>query len=329
MYDQVRFLLRQRMPGGGMRQAPHGAGASNVAQHGFRRASIFPMTSAARCSGRTTGEERSRIVPRHVQPVLPQRTNSRKSSPRKARISNTRSTSISGRRSRARRRGLRSRATKSAQRVTAPVREPAASVTCPQCDGTGHVTQMAGAMKFSLTCPRCEGTGRLRNACPTCHGDGRVAHKETVEVRIPPGAQSGSRLRVAGKGNAGRMGAPAGRSVHHHARGAASVFPPRRRQHRDPGSGHGDRSESGSEDRSSDHRWADSAESSAGTSNGQKFRLREKGVMNTRSNPRGDQIVEVVDAGAESRRTSARANCCGNWRSCTRKIRGKSCGRQV
>ena len=65
-------------------------------------------------------------------------------------------------------------------------------------------------MKFSLTCPKCKGTGRLRNACPTCHGDGRTAHKETVEVRIPPGAQSGSRLRVAGKGNAGSLGAPAG-----------------------------------------------------------------------------------------------------------------------
>ena len=53
-------------------------------------------------------------------------------------------------------------------------RPAAASVTCPQCNGTGNVTQMAGAMKFNLTCPRCEGTGKLKNACPTCHGDGRV-----------------------------------------------------------------------------------------------------------------------------------------------------------
>ena len=65
-------------------------------------------------------------------------------------------------------------------------------------------------MRFSLTCPRCDGTGRLRNTCPTCHGDGRISTTETVEVRIPPGAQQGSRLRVAGKGNAGTMGAPAG-----------------------------------------------------------------------------------------------------------------------
>jgi len=79
---------------------------------------------------------------------------------------------------------------------------------CPECNGTGNVTQVAGAMRFSLTCPRCNGAGRLRNQCPACHGDGRISTAETVEVRIPPGAQQGSRLRVAGKGNAGSHGAP-------------------------------------------------------------------------------------------------------------------------
>jgi molecular chaperone DnaJ len=60
-----------------------------------------------------------------------------------------------------------------------------ASMECPECDGTGNVTQMAGAMKFSLTCPRCDGKGRLRNVCPTCHGDGRLSKSEAVDVRIP------------------------------------------------------------------------------------------------------------------------------------------------
>ncbi len=81
---------------------------------------------------------------------------------------------------------------------------------CPECDGSGTVTQMAGAMKFNLTCPRCGGTGRLKNTCPTCRGEGRIGRPDTVEVRIPQGVASGSRLRVPGKGNAGVAGGPAG-----------------------------------------------------------------------------------------------------------------------
>jgi molecular chaperone DnaJ len=84
------------------------------------------------------------------------------------------------------------------------------NTTCPECNGTGSVTQTAGAMKFSLTCPKCDGSGRLKNRCPNCHGDGRLSKSEAVDVRIPAGAQQGSRLRVAGKGNAGTQGAPAG-----------------------------------------------------------------------------------------------------------------------
>ncbi len=169
----------------------------------------------------------------------------------------------------------------------------AGSVTCPQCSGTGQVTQMAGAMKFSLTCPRCKGTGRLRNACPTCHGDGRIAHKETVEVRIPPGAQSGSRLRVPGKGNAGSMGAPAG-DLYITTR--VEPHPFFRRE--------GDNIEikvpvtvteaslgAKIEVPTIDGRTL--LKVPPGTSNGQKFRLRERGVFNSRSNARGDQIVEV------------------------------------
>jgi molecular chaperone DnaJ len=67
------------------------------------------------------------------------------------------------------------------------------TTTCPQCNGTGQVGQMAGAMKFNLSCPRCGGSGKLKNACPSCQGEGRVPKTETVEVRIPPGARTGSR----------------------------------------------------------------------------------------------------------------------------------------
>jgi molecular chaperone DnaJ len=176
----------------------------------------------------------------------------------------------------------------------------AGEVACPQCKGTGNVTQMAGAMKFSLTCPRCGGSGRLRNVCPTCGGDGRVTKTESVEIRIPPGAGNGTRLRVPGKGNAGTMGAPPGdlyitTKVDEHplfhwegdnieikvnvqvweaALGAKIEVP------------------------TIDGRAL--LKIPQGTTNGQKFRLREKGVLNARTGRRGDQIVEVAIVAPDS-----------------------------
>jgi molecular chaperone DnaJ len=168
------------------------------------------------------------------------------------------------------------------------------TIACPQCNGSGTVSQMAGNMKFNLTCPKCSGKGRLRNACPSCHGDGRIAHTEAVEVRVPPGAQNGSRLRVAGKGNAGRMGAPPGdlyitTNVQHHA-----IF------HREGDNIHitvpvtvteaglGAKIEVPTLDGKTLLRIP------PGTQNGQKFRLRERGVQNSRKGSQGDQIVQVA-----------------------------------
>jgi molecular chaperone DnaJ len=166
-------------------------------------------------------------------------------------------------------------------------------VTCPQCRGTGNVSQMAGAMRFNITCPRCHGTGKLRNSCPTCGGDGRLARQETVDVRIPPGARNGSRLRVPGKGNAGTMGAPPG-DLYITTRVEDHPF-----FHRD-----GDNIEikvpitvweaalgAKVEVPTIDGRTL--LKIPHGTKNSQRFRLREKGVANSRTNERGDQIVEV------------------------------------
>jgi molecular chaperone DnaJ len=168
------------------------------------------------------------------------------------------------------------------------------NTVCPECNGSGTVTQMAGAMRFSLTCPRCEGSGRLTNKCPTCHGDGRISHAETVEVRIPPGAQQGSRLRVAGKGNAGTHGAPAGDlyitvRVEDHPffrRDADDILitvPVRIDE-----AGLGTKIEVPTIDGRAQLKIPQ------GTKNGQKFRMREKGVQNSRTAARGDQIVEIV-----------------------------------
>lgn len=170
---------------------------------------------------------------------------------------------------------------------------PGASVTCPQCNGTGQVSQMAGAMKFNLTCPRCGGKGKLQNACPTCHGDGRIARTETVTVNIPAGAQNGSRLRVPGKGNAGTFGAPPG-DLYITTRVEEHPFFKRDGDNieiRIPitvtEAGLGAKVEVPTID------GRTLLKIPPGTHNGQKFRLREKGVFNARKNQRGDQIVEV------------------------------------
>jgi len=81
---------------------------------------------------------------------------------------------------------------------------------CPECSGTGQVTQMGGQMKFNIQCPRCGGTGKLQSACPTCHGEGTVARTETIDFRIKPGTRDGQRIRLAGKGNAGTNGGAPG-----------------------------------------------------------------------------------------------------------------------
>jgi molecular chaperone DnaJ len=174
---------------------------------------------------------------------------------------------------------------------------PGVNAVCPECNGSGTVTQMAGAMRFSLTCPRCEGTGRLRDRCPTCHGDGRLSAEETVEVRIPPGAQQGSRLRVAGKGNAGTHGAPPG-DLYITVRVDPHAF--FRRDGDDieitvpvriDEAGLGTKIEVPTIDGRA------LLKIPQGTKNGQKFRLRDKGVLNSRTGARGDQIVEVaIDA---------------------------------
>jgi molecular chaperone DnaJ len=82
--------------------------------------------------------------------------------------------------------------------------------TCPECGGKGQVTQTSGNMRFNLQCPRCGGTGKAQNVCPQCHGEGAIHRTDPLEVRIKPGTRDGQRIRLAGKGNAGHFGGPAG-----------------------------------------------------------------------------------------------------------------------
>ncbi len=164
---------------------------------------------------------------------------------------------------------------------------------CPECQGSGQVSQVAGAMRFQLTCPRCQGRGRLPNTCPTCHGEGRVAHPETVEVRIPPGAETGSRLRVAGKGNAGTGGAPPG-DLYITTR--VEEHPFFKRQGNDihitipvtvTEAALGAKVEVPTIDGKSVLKIP------PGVDSGKTLRLREKGVLRRRTNVRGDQYIEI------------------------------------
>lgn len=89
--------------------------------------------------------------------------------------------------------------------------DAASSTVCPECHGSGNVRMGKGPVAFSRTCPRCGGGGRISTTpCKGCGGSGVRVTSERLQVRIPPGVDTGSRVRVAGKGGPGAGGAPAG-----------------------------------------------------------------------------------------------------------------------
>lgn len=83
--------------------------------------------------------------------------------------------------------------------------------TCPVCHGSGQVRRSSGFFSIATTCHQCGGRGTIiRNPCRTCHGSGLVSNKHTLSIRIPPGIESGTRLRVSGEGEAGPNGGAPG-----------------------------------------------------------------------------------------------------------------------
>ena len=79
---------------------------------------------------------------------------------------------------------------------------------CPQCNGSGEVKVAGGLMR--ATCPRCQGSGQIREPCPRCDGDGTILEAARLRVKIPPGVETGSRVRLAGQGSPGGRGADDG-----------------------------------------------------------------------------------------------------------------------
>jgi len=165
--------------------------------------------------------------------------------------------------------------------------------TCTECQGTGQESRGHGFMRFSGTCRTCGGSGKTGKRCKTCGGSGDIPVEETITVRVPPGAANGFRMRVPGKGNAERTGGPKGDlylritvrpheffqregndilcsvpiTVTEAALGAKIEIP------------------------SIDGKTL--LKIPPGTQNGQKFRLRGKGVPSPRNGIQGSQIVEV------------------------------------
>jgi len=165
---------------------------------------------------------------------------------------------------------------------------------CPECNGTGQVTQMGGRMKFNIACPRCNGTGRTTSACATCHGEGVVSRTEAVDFRIKAGTRDGQRIRLQGKGNAGINGGAPGDLFLIVRTGTHPVF-----------------TRAGDDIQITVPVTIAEASLGAkvdvptidgraqlkippGTQSGQKLRMRERGVENAqRPGQRGDQIVTI------------------------------------
>jgi molecular chaperone DnaJ len=168
------------------------------------------------------------------------------------------------------------------------------TAACPTCQGSG---QQKGFLSGASRCTRCDGSGRVPGACIACQGRGVVPKRETVSARIPPGVDTGSRVRVANKGYAGTLGGGPGdllviTHVSEHAyfdRQGDNIYctvPITV-----PEAALGAKIEVPTVDGKA------LLKIPAGTQSGQKFRLRERGAPSLRAGGlRGDQFVEVTIA---------------------------------
>jgi molecular chaperone DnaJ len=167
--------------------------------------------------------------------------------------------------------------------------------TCPTCRGSGRSTMQRGLMRFSGVCPTCGGSGKAPGeVCPVCRGEGLVQKSELIAVRIPAGVDTGSRVRVPGRGNAGRNGGPPGDLF------ISIEVAPHPRFRREGSSVHvkvpitvpeatlGAKIEVPT-------LWGKTTiRVPPGTKSGQKFRMREQGAPVPGKKVRGDEFVEVT-----------------------------------
>jgi len=168
-------------------------------------------------------------------------------------------------------------------------------INCPTCHGHGRVRATQGFFTIERTCQTCGGAGKvIEKACKVCHGQGRIAKEKTLQVSIPAGVEDGTRIRLAGEGEAGMRGAPAGDLY------IFLTVKPHRLFQRDGADIHcrvpipmttaalGGQIEIPTVDGS-----RAKVGIPAGAQNGQQFRLKGKGMSVLRSPARGDMYAEI------------------------------------
>jgi molecular chaperone DnaJ len=171
-----------------------------------------------------------------------------------------------------------------------------AADTCPTCHGSGKLRSQQGFFLVERTCPTCNGQGRvIRSPCKVCHGVGTVQRERTLQVAIPAGVEDGTRIRLAGEGEAAGQGAPPGDLYVHVAirphpifqRDGSNIFmrvPLRMTQ-----AALGGEIEVPAIDGTKAK-----VKIPPGTQTGDQFRLRSKGFSVLRSAVRGDMYIQVA-----------------------------------
>ncbi len=166
--------------------------------------------------------------------------------------------------------------------------------TCSGCNGRGQVIRSQGFFQVSTTCPRCGGAGQvITDPCADCHGEGLVDRSKKVNIRIPAGVDTGSRMRLTGEGEGGRRGGPSGDLyvvIHvddheYFQRDGQTIFL------RLPMSMV--RAALGCEVEAPTVHGTSKLKIPAGTQSGERFQLRGEGVPSLRGGARGDMVVEV------------------------------------
>ena len=168
--------------------------------------------------------------------------------------------------------------------------------TCPTCAGQGRVRHAQGFFTLERTCPNCQGRGQvIESPCPSCSGSGRVTRERMLSVNIPSGVEDGTRIRLAGEGEAGVRGGPAGDLYIFLSIGAHPFF---QREGADlhcrvpismVAAAMGDEFEVPAIDGTNTR-----VKVPEGTQSGRRFRIHSKGMPVLRSKQCGDMYVQVV-----------------------------------